>query len=251
MPKFHTHVFPSAAEVGGAAADTIVAIAASCVKQQGRFSIALSGGSTPKAAYSLMAVEPLAAKMPWNQTRFFFGDERLVPHDHPDSNFRMASEALFNKISIPSENIVPISTEHEDPEKCAEWFEDILKTQFQRRTDDFPVFDLVLLGIGPDGHTASLFPGTPAPKEMKKWVTWCDPNSANPAIKPPVKRVTITPPVIWNAAQVIVLATGAEKKPMLDKIFMDAEPENPPVSRLLRQCKGDVTFLVDKPAVGQ
>lgn len=250
MPRFQQQVFADAKEVGSATADSIVATALSSVKHQGRFSIALSGGSTPKAAYSLMAAEPLLGRMPWNQTRLFFGDERLYPHDHPDSNCNMATGAMISKVPIPSENVFPIMTEHEDPEKCAEWYEDILKTQFKRRTDDFPVFDLVLLGIGPDGHTASLFPGTPAPKELKKWVTWCDPNSANPAIKPPVKRVTITPPLIWNAAQVFVLATGAEKKPMLEKIFCENEPENPPVSRLLRQCKGEVTFFLDKAALG-
>jgi 6-phosphogluconolactonase len=249
MPNFIKQILPGAKEVGIAAADSIVATALSAVKNQGRFSIALSGGSTPKAAYALMAADPLVSRMPWNQTRLFFGDERLYPHDHPDSNCKMATDAMISKVPIPSENVFPIMTDHPEPEKCAEWYEDILKTQFKRRTDDFPVFDLVLLGIGPDGHTASLFPGTPAPKVLDKWMTWCDPNSFNPAIKPPVKRVTITPPVIWNAAHVFVLANGAEKKPMLEKIFAEQEPENAPVSRLLRKCKGEVTFFMDNAAV--
>ena len=158
----------------------------------------------------------------------------------------MAHESMLKTAPLPTENIFPIATDGKDAAADAERFEKLLKANFPGAA--FPSFDLVLLGIGPDGHTASLFPGTPAPAVRDRWVTWCDPNSFNPAIKPPVKRVTITAPVIWAAGEVFVLATGAEKTPMLAKIFAEAEPPDAPVSRLVRQCKGKVTFFLDEAA---
>jgi 6-phosphogluconolactonase len=247
MPNFSKNISPDAAGVSIAAAGAIVALAAETVKKKGAFTIALSGGSTPKAAYSLMALDPLIQSMPWKHTHIYFGDERMVLPEHPDSNFRMAHEAMLSKVPIPLENVFPIGTE-DSVEECAEGYEKLLRRNFPGR--DFPSLDLVLLGIGPDGHTASLFPGTPAPKEVVKWVTTCDPNSFNPAIKPAVKRVTITSPVIWAAGNVFVLATGAEKTPMLAKIFSAAEPPDPPVSRLVRKCSGNVTFFLDTAAAG-
>jgi 6-phosphogluconolactonase len=249
MPNFAKRINADNAAVGRAAAEEIVALARQCAEKNGSFTIALSGGSTPKLAYSLMAADSLVKQMPWNKTRIFFGDERHVKPDHADSNFKMASEAMLKSVPIPKDNIFPISTEG-TVEQASDNFEKILKAQFPNPPGGFPQFDLVLLGIGPDGHTASLFPGTPAPKEMKRWVTTCDPVSANPAIKPPVKRITITSPVIWNARNVFVLATGAEKTPMLDKIFCEAEPQNPPVSRLVRKCTGWVCFFLDAAAAG-
>ena len=246
MANFAKEVSKDATAVSRAAAEKIAAVLTAAAQKNGKATIALAGGSTPKACYALMASQPLVKSLPWSKIHIYFGDERHVPHDHPDSNFRMASEAMLNIASIPKDNIVPIATDGKDAIADAERFEKVLKQKFSGT--DFPSFDLMLLGIGPDGHTASLFPGTPAPKEMTRWVTWCDPNSFNPAIKPPVKRVTMTTPVIWNAAQIFVLATGAEKTPMLSKIFSENQPQDPPVSRLLRKCKGQVTFFLDEPA---
>jgi len=243
-------VLSDSGTVARQAAEAIVTLAQQRVNSGGRFHLALAGGSTPKAAYTLLSVSPLFQKMPWEQTKIYFGDERHVSHDHPDSNYRMAFEAMLKAIPPGLENVYPIPTDHEDVEICAEFYEDLLRVQFQRRSDDIPRFDLILLGIGADGHTASLFPGTPAAAERKRWVTWCDPAAANPEIKPAVKRITITAPVIWEAAHVMVLATGAEKTPVLAKIFDENEPVNPPVSRLLRQCKGQVSFFVDRAAAG-
>ena len=250
MPNFIQNVSPDNAAVGRAAAEEIVALAERTAANSGVFTIALSGGSTPKLAYSLMASERLARRMPWKQTKIFFGDERHVKTDSPDSNLRMATEAMLSSAPIPKENVFPISTEG-TVEVCAEKFDKVLHQQFPNPEFGFPVFDLILLGIGPDGHTASLFPGTPAPLEVLKWTTTCDPNSFNPAVKPAVKRITITSPVIWNARNVFVLATGAEKTPMLAKIFAEAEPDAPPVSRLVRKCNGVVTFFLDKAAAGK
>jgi 6-phosphogluconolactonase len=247
MPaRFAKEIAKDANAVTKLAAEKIAETLSAAAAKKGRATIALAGGSTPKAAYALLASEPLVKKVPWDKLHIYFGDERHVRPDNPDSNYRMAHEAMLKTAPISKENVFPIATDGKDVVADAERFEKLLKANFPG--SDFPSFDLMLLGIGPDGHTASLFPGTPAPKELKKWATWCDPNSANPAIKPPVKRVTVTTPVIWNAAQIFVLATGAEKTPMLSKIFSEAEPTDPPVSRLLRQCKGTVTFFLDEPA---
>lgn len=237
--------------VAHAAAHEIAEQANVAAKERGVFRIALSGGSTPKAAYLLLAGEPLRSTVPWDAVQIYFGDERCVPHDHADSNFRMASEALLSRVPIRKEHIFAIDTSG-TPEHNAEAYAKVLERQFPpgARREDFPVFDLILLGIGPDGHTASLFPGTPAPAERKRWVTNCDPTAANPKIKPPVPRVTITAPVIWNARAVFVLATGAEKAPVLAKIFPDAEPPDPPVSRLVREARGPVHFFIDPAAWG-
>jgi len=249
MANFNTRTVADSNAVAKAAAEAIVALAKECVAKKGSFSLALSGGSTPKTAYALMASEPLVSQMPWKQTQLYFGDERHVRPDHPDSNYRMAHESMLKTAPLPAENVFPIATDDADVVDAAKRFEKLLHGNFPNvKPGEFPSIDLMLLGIGPDGHTASLFPGTPAPKEMSNWVTWCDPNSANPAIKPPVKRVTMTTPVIWSAANVFVLATGAEKKPMLAKIFSESEPADAPVSRLLRKCKGQVTFFLDQAA---
>lgn len=248
--NFKKHVLSDPAAVGRAAAEHIVSLAQERTGEVGRFNIALSGGSTPQVTYGQLACEPLVRKMPWQQTKIYFGDERHVKPDSPDSNYRMAYEALLKHVSIPTENVYPILTDNDDIAACAEWYEDLLRVQFQRRTDAVPGFDLILLGIGPDGHTASLFPGTPAASELNHWVTWSDPVSVNPNVKPAVKRITITKPLIWNSARIFVLATGKEKAPVLANIFSEAEPANPPVSRLLRQCKGEVTFFLDRAAAG-
>ncbi|HEY3322572.1 MAG TPA: 6-phosphogluconolactonase [Planctomycetota bacterium] len=245
---FVKYVYSDIDSLSRGAAEAITRLAQTRVRASGRFTVALSGGSTPRSTYSLLAVEPLAREMPWAKTRIYFGDERHVPHDHPDSNFRMANEALLQRVPIPVENVNPIPTDHEDPAACAEWYDDLLHAHFQRRTDDLPGFDLILLGIGPDGHIASIFAGTPAETEMQKWVTWCDPVLTNPAIKPAVKRITITQAIIWRSAQVFVLATGGQKAMNLAKIFADAEPPKPPVARLLRECKGTVSFFLDNAA---
>ena len=247
MPvPFGKNIQQNVADVSRAAAEQLVAIAQKCVSDKQRFTIALSGGSTPRQTYALLAASPWLECMPWSATEIYFGDERHVRPDHPDSNYRMAYEAMLKSVPIPSENVFPISTVDADVRRCAEQYEQLLHLNFPKV--QVPVFDLILLGIGPDGHTASLFPGTPAPLERERWVTWCDPVAANPNVKPAVKRITITAPVILNAKNVFVLATGAEKAPVLAGIFSEFEPRNAPVSRLLRQCDGQVVFFLDHQA---
>ncbi|MCY3023904.1 MAG: 6-phosphogluconolactonase, partial [Planctomycetota bacterium] len=172
-------VYPDPRAMSRAVAEQIVALAQERVAAAGRFTVALSGGRTPMATYELLAAEPLVARMPWAKTRVYFGDERHVPHDHPDSNCRMVSEALLRKALVPAENVFPIPTDHEDPASCAEWYEELLRIHFHRRSDRLPFFDLLLLGIGSDGHTAGIFPGTPAAAERTRWVTCGDATAAD------------------------------------------------------------------------
>jgi 6-phosphogluconolactonase len=244
-PSFSKKVSPDLAGTNRAAAERIVALAQEFAGSAGRFTVALAGGSTPAGTYALLAAEPFSRQMPWAKTRIYFGDERHVPHDSQDSNYRMASEALLKKVPLPEGSVVPIPTDHEDPASCAEWYEDMLRVHFQRQSDPFPSFDLLLLGIGADGHTAGLFRGTPAAAERQRWMTWCDPI---PGMTPPVRRISIAAPVIWRATNVFVLATGAEKASTLAKVFADHDPSDSPPARLLRQCHGTVTFFLDKAA---
>ena len=137
------------------------------VRANGRFTVALSGGSTPKTLYSLLATKP---DIPWDKIYFFWGDERHVPPDHPESNYRMANEALLSKVPVRAENIFRIHAEEKDAAAAALQYEQTLKDFFHLSPGEFPRFDLILLGMGPDGHTASLFPGTAALNETQRLV---------------------------------------------------------------------------------
>ena len=251
IPAVSRKVYSDPAAMSRAVAEHIVALAVERVSTSGRCSIALSGGATPLPTYALLASAPFVKQMPWAKTRIYFGDERHVPPDHADSNYRAVNDALLKEVPLPPENVFPIPTEHEEPAACAEWYEDLLRMHYQRQPDRFPSLDLLMLGLGADGHTAGLFPGTPAVAERERWVTWCDPVAANPAVTPAVKRITLTAPVIWQATNVFVLATGAAKAPVVAAVCADAPTADPPPARLLKACHGAVTFFLDKAAAGQ
>ena len=144
-----------------AAAEEVLRAAAEAIAQRGRFSIALSGGSTPRNLYTLIAANA-SGSLPWDRMFFFWGDERHVPLNDPDSNYRMAKETLLSKVPIPPANIFPVPTENPDASAAAQAYEDTLRKFFALSPGEFPRFDLILLGMGPDGHTASLFPETAA-----------------------------------------------------------------------------------------
>src|SRR5580693_7905840 len=152
-----------------AAADEVIHAATEAVAQRGRFTIALSGGSTPKDLYTLIAANA-SANLPWDRMFFFWGDERHVPPDNPDSNYRMAKETLLSKVAIPPANIFRIPAENPDASAAADAYEQTLRKFFGVAPGEFPRFDLILLGIGPDGHTASLFPETAALEETSRLV---------------------------------------------------------------------------------
>ncbi|MEP6848882.1 MAG: 6-phosphogluconolactonase [Acidobacteriota bacterium] len=198
------------ADLNQLAAKKFVNIAGEAIDQNRHFTVALSGGSTPKAFLHLLASEPFRKQVNWENTLFFFGDERNVPPDHDESNFKMANEALFAPLGIRAENIYRWETELDDPEMIARGYESKLRKAFAA---ELPVFDLILLGMGADGHTASLFPGTPGLDETNRLAI------ANPVARLDTVRLTLTYTVINAAANVAFLAAGAEKAEMLARVI--------------------------------
>jgi 6-phosphogluconolactonase len=173
----------------------------------GRFSVCLSGGSTPRALYEQIATPVIAMRFPWSHVHWFWGDERFVPHNDPDSNYRMARDAFLSRVPIPLPNIHPIPTEGLSAEEAAAAYEAALKTFYGADVlaPDRPLFDVTLLGIGENGHTASLFPGQPALQEKRRWAVATIGAGARP-------RITLTYPVLDSGRDVAFLATGAEKR---------------------------------------
>lgn len=231
-------IVADAAAVAQAACELVCASAVEAVKARGRFTLALSGGSTPKALYKLLAQHP---ELPWGQIELFFGDERTVPSDHPDSNARMARESLTRMAFVPETRVHRIRGEL-TPREAAADYEQTLRAHFPGVA--LPTFDLILLGIGPDGHTASLFPHTAALREQSAWVT------ANWVEKLSTHRVTLTYPVLNAAAQVLFLIAGADKAPALKQLLeVDGPIEDIP-SRGVKPA-GKLTYLVDEAAAAQ
>jgi 6-phosphogluconolactonase len=203
-------VFADAELMTPAIAEESLRIALDAVSKRGRCSVCLSGGSTPKALNELLAHE-YASSIPWNQTHFFWGDERYVPPDNSHSNYRMAKESLFAHLAVPPENIHPMPTSYPDPDKSAREYELELRRFFGAQ----PGFDFVFLGIGPEGHTASLFPNSPALNETQRWVV-----AAEVPAEPP-SRLTLTYPVLNRARNVFFLAGGSGKREIVQAIRRD------------------------------
>ncbi|HEV2730412.1 MAG TPA: 6-phosphogluconolactonase [Terriglobales bacterium] len=221
-----------------AAASEFTALTAAAIGDQGKFTVALSGGSTPKFLYSVLA----KAALPWERIFFFWGDERHVPPDHPESNYRMANEALLSKIPVPPENILRIHGE-KDAEVAARDYEETIKSFFQLRSGEFPRFDLILLGLGPDGHTASLFPGTAALGETKRLVV------ANWVERLKTHRITFTYPVLNHAACVMFLVSGGDKAEMVRTVLEDRNANLP--SQKVQPVNGKLLWLLDRAAAGK
>jgi 6-phosphogluconolactonase len=225
------------AELFQAAAAEFAALASEAVRNQGRFTVALSGGSTPRNLYSLLATN---SSIPWDRIVFFWGDERHVPPDHPDSNYRMAYETLLSKVSVRPENVFRIHAELKDAEGAAEAYEQGIKTVFNLRPGEFPRSDLVLLGLGLDGHTASLFPGTRALEERKRLVV------ANWVGQLKAYRITLTLPVLNHSACVMFLVSGADKAQAVLEV-LKSDGEGPP-AKSVRPVAGRLLWLLDKAA---
>jgi 6-phosphogluconolactonase len=203
-------VFPDREALARRAADVLLdAVKAT----QGRCAIALSGGSTPKGLYELLAQTPYRDSVPWNRTHLFWGDERFVPPTDPRSNFRMAREALLSHVPIPAANVHPIPTEGMTPEDAARAYERTLKSFHGAETLDpkRPLFDVNLLGLGEDGHIASLFPGTNALSERERWVVAVTDG-------PPEPRITLTYPALESSRLVLFLITGAAKAAIFARV---------------------------------
>ena len=233
-------VFDSANDVAEAATRRFVELAREAVDTRGQFSVALAGGSTPKVVYGLLASDEFRGLLPWEKVHVFFGDERCVPPDHSDSNFRMAREAMLSKLPIPEQNIHRMRGEG-DAAAHAELYESELRSYFGEDAD-WPRLDLVMLGMGDDGHTASLFPGTTALREQEAWVV------ANWVEKFSTYRITLSAPAINRARHVMFIVTGAGKADRLPEVLHGARDTDRLPSQLVRPADGTLEWYVDRAA---
>ncbi len=241
------YVEPNSGALAARAAQHFVEMAEEAVEARGRARIAISGGSTPKAAFQLMGDphQPWRARMPWDRLELFWVDERCVAPDHEDSNFRMTREALLDHVPMLPEQIHRMEGEL-DPEEAASRYESELRNTFRLEGAQVPTFDLIALGMGPDGHTASLFPHTAALNEMMRLVV------ANhvPQQKDPW-RITLTWPVINHARSVFFLISGLDKAGVLKEVLTGPrDPELLP-SQLINPASGILTLILDKSAASQ
>jgi 6-phosphogluconolactonase len=231
-------VRPSLEALSREAASRFQRLAAESIASTGRFSVALSGGSTPRALYHLLGEPPLREAIDWPRVHLFWGDERFVPADHPDSNYRLAQEAFISKAPIPPANVHRFPTESGDPETAAAQYEETLRRFFTQT----PHLDLVLLGLGADGHTASLFPGSPALDEGGRLVV------AAYVRKLDAWRLTLTPPVLRGARHVVFLVSGSDKASILREVLEGPYDPHRLPAQLVRPEKGDLTWLADEAA---
>ena len=233
-------VFADLDQLSRAVSEECVRAANEAVRARGRCLIALSGGHTPSRAYQIWSTE-YREKMPWVKTHFFWGDERFVGADDPKSNYRMTREALFKNVRVPPENIHPIQTDFPQADLAAQEYEKVLRT-FVAETE--PSFDVVLLGLGVEGHTASLFPGSPALEEQKRWVV-----SVRAPADPPV-RISLTFPVLRRARATYFLVAGADKREIVATLRRGspAEMQNLPVAML--RPEGEEVWFLDRAADG-
>lgn len=228
-------------ELFAAAADEVIQLANQAVSARGRFTIALSGGSTPKSLYNLLATNARTA-LPWEKMFFFWSDERHVPPDNPESNYRMANEAMLSKVPVPTANVFRPATENTDAEAVATEYEATLKKFFQLSAGQFPQFDLILLGMGPDGHTASLFPGTAGLQEKNRIVI------ANWVEKLKTYRLSFTFPVLNAAACVTFLVSGTDKADVLKGVLEESAPGAPYPASLVNPEHGKLIWFLDRAA---
>lgn len=233
------------AAVAARAAQEFVQTAAEAVREKNSFYVSLAGGSTPKALYSLLAGDPaLRQQVLWDKMYVFFGDERHVGPGHPDSNFRMATEAMLAKAPLKVDQVTRIKGEYPDAEEAAREYEQALATFFKLKAGELPRFDLLLVGMGNEGHTLSLFPGTKALHAdgriaVRNWVG-----------KLYTDRITLTAPAACAAARILFMVTGADKAPALKAVLEGPyEPEQLP-AQLLQPKNGKLLWLVDTAAGG-
>jgi 6-phosphogluconolactonase len=235
-------ILETAEEVARAAADLFTDIAIASISAEGRFSVALAGGSTPRRTYQLLASEEYRDRVSWSKVHIFFGDERCVPPTHADSNYRMVEETMLSRLPIPEENVHRMIGEG-DAHANASLYESELRTFFDG--EPWPLFNLVLLGMGDDGHTASLFPGTDALKEDRAWVV------ANWVEKFQSYRITLTAPAINHAANIIFLVAGASKAERLHEVLRGARDPLRLPAQLIQPVAGSLIWLADKAAAAR
>jgi len=243
MPSSRSiEVVATAADLFHASAEEFVRAARTAIGAQGRFTVALSGGNTPKGLYSLLATN--YTNFAWNRVFMFFGDERHVPPTDPESNYRMVNESLLSKISIPPENVFRVHAENPDATAAAVDYESQLRRFFELKPGEFPRFDLILLGTGPEGHTASLFPDSAALDEPTRLVV------ANWVAKFNTDRITFTFPVLNGAAEVMFLASGSEKAEIAREILEGKNTPPLPAQRV-QPADGKLLWMLDESAAAK
>jgi 6-phosphogluconolactonase len=231
-------VFESAEALASYAAEWLCALARA---SEGDFAVCLSGGSTPRRLYELLAAPALALRFPWARVHWFWGDERFVPHDHAESNYRMACDAFLSRVAVPAANIHAIPTEGVSAQQAAAAYEATLKRFYgaQRIVAERPLFDATLLGIGEDGHTASLFPGQPALEEDRRWaIAVAGPGSA--------QRITLTYPALDSSRELAFVVAGARKREILRRV--QAGDRALPAARV--RPSGRLHWFTDRAASG-
>lgn len=232
-----------AEELNCKAAGQFVGLAQQAAQERGRFTVALSGGSTPRGLYTLLATPEYRERIPWPRVHLFWGDERCVPPDHPDNNYRMVQESLLSKISIPERNVHRMAGEKE-PQLAAAEYEAELKNFFQLCDGGLPRFDLIFLGLGEEGHTASLFPGSEALEDTEHLV------AAVYVEKLQSHRLTLTLPVLNQAAWIMFLVAGASKSAILKEV-LDADPVSSSLpAAKVQPVSGQLTWMVTQDAAG-
>jgi 6-phosphogluconolactonase len=236
-------IYPDTNVLSHEAAQYIVQVAQESIVTHGRFTIALSGGNTPKTLYGLLGSEPYSSQIDWNLVEIFWSDERCVPPDSPDSNYHMAQEVLLSKVPIPANQIHRVPADKPDRDAAA-----LEYTQEMQRvlgTSTIPSFDLIQLGMGPEAHTASLFPHQASLHEQQRLVM---PVSVP---KPPPPRLTFTPPLLNAATRVLFLVTGADKAEAVQAVLEgDRQPDEYP-AQIVQPPRGEVVWMLDTPAAAR
>ncbi len=245
MPDRSIRIFDDAEALAVAAAGAFARCAGEGIRKRGSFSVALAGGSTPRRLHALLAEAEGRGpgdRIDWTKVHCFWGDERHLPPDHPESNYRMARETLLSKIPVPEANVHRIRGEEPDAARAAALYEQELARHFGLPHGARPRFDLVLLGLGSDGHTASLFPGSDAIWETVRLVAapWVE--------KLGTHRITLTPPVLNGAAEVLFLVCGAEKAPALHAVLEGEERPDELPAQIVRPSRGRLAWFLDRAA---
>jgi len=232
-------VFPDIEKMTYSAADYVVKVAQESIASHGRFTFALSGGTTPRKLYALLATEPYRSQMAWEKVEIFWSDERCVPPDDAESNYHLAQEVLFSKLTLSPSQIHRMPADEADRDAAAEQYSQEMQRVFG---ETLPHFDLIQLGMGPEGHTASLFPHQLSLQEQQRLVIPVT------VPKPPPPRLTITPPLLNAARYILFLVTGREKADAVQAVLEgDYQPDEYP-AQIVQPHQGQVTWMFDKAA---
>jgi 6-phosphogluconolactonase len=237
-------ILPDAEAVAQDAAVRWVESARAAVEARGAFRVALSGGSTPRRLYELMASESLREQAPWAQTYIFWGDERRVPASHPDSNYHLARVTLIDHVPVPLEHVFRMDGEGL-ARSAAREYEEALRLHFDLRRGQWPRFDLVLLGLGTDGHTASIFPGTRAVSDLSNMAIVYEVPQLG------MERMTLTLPVLNNAQHILFMVTGAEKAAVVKAVLAGEHRPSTYPAQAVKPVDGTLTWLLDEEAAAQ